>query len=227
VRLIYRIHKWIGVGVGLILLMWIITGMLVGGGRGETPPVVRSLDAARAVISPAEAARVAEADSGFGVVQGITLDQLGSHPVYRVTSQHRAVRLIDAATARPMVVDEALAREIAAAELPGVELGSVERIKGGGPQTSWRVRFHDPAHSVLIVGERSGDLRRTDDGAQFHRSMMSFHTFAALRGLSLPVRVIYFIFMLISAISLGTVITGYYLSLPKRWRLWGARAREN
>lgn len=226
-RLIYQIHKWIGVGIGVILLMWIVTGMLVGGGRGEKPNVVRPVDVARAVISPAQAALAVASDSSFGGVKGMSLDQLGSRPVYRVTSEQRAVRLIDAATGAQVQVDEALAREIAATELPGVELGSVERIKGGGPQSGWRVRFHDADHTVLIIGERSGEIRRTDDGSQFHRSMMSLHTFAVLKGLSLPAQAVYIIFLSISIISLGTVLTGYYLSLPKRWRLWGASAREN
>jgi len=52
-KLIYKWHKWIGVSVGVILAMWLFTGIvMVTGPRPPGPPTPR-LDFSAAVISPA------------------------------------------------------------------------------------------------------------------------------------------------------------------------------
>ena len=54
-KLIYKWHKWIGVSVGVILAMWLFTGIImVTGPRPPSPPIPR-LDFSAAVISPAQA----------------------------------------------------------------------------------------------------------------------------------------------------------------------------
>ena len=54
-KLIYKWHKWIGVSIGVILAMWLFTGIImVTGPRPPSPPTPR-LDFSAAVISPAQA----------------------------------------------------------------------------------------------------------------------------------------------------------------------------
>jgi len=230
VRLIYQIHKWVGVGIGLMLVMWIVTGIMAAGGdaaqgrgRRETGP-----DFARATVTPAQAVQTAiAADSGIAPVTQLTVERLGATIVYRLTGGRGAVMLLDAGDGSRVVVDEAVAREVVLLDSPRATIGAptlVERHDGlyqAGALPVWRVALGDDAGTVVHVNAATGALSRIDRRGQLHRTVMGLHTFGSLRRFIPSARAVYFLFVAASIISLVSVVTGYYLSLPREWRLWG------
>ncbi len=230
IRLFYKVHKWIGVGIGLILLMWIVTGMLLGGGGGGRPS--EPPDYSRATVSPASAVAVAAAsDSALGRVNGVVLDLIAGRLVYRVTAARGRAALVDAATGAPIVIGEALVREVAATIAPEAAVGGVVRLKrhdGGyprGPLPAWRVVLGDQAETWVHLnrdGQVSSNTRDQRRKAVFH----DLHTFATLRQAHLGPGTIRILFMVASVISLAVVGTGYYLSLPRRWRTFRRSQEE-
>ena len=54
-RLFYKVHKWVGIGIGVIFLMWIVTGILIAGGDTPKGPGDGPPDFSRATVAPAAA----------------------------------------------------------------------------------------------------------------------------------------------------------------------------
>lgn len=230
IRLFYKVHKWVGVGVGLILLMWIVTGMLIGGGGGGRP--AEPPDYSRATVSPATAVAVAaRSDSALGAARGVALEQIAGRLVYRVSAARGRAALVDAATGEPVVIGEGLAREIAASLAPGAAIGEVRRLEGHdggfprGALPAWRVVLADPAGTWVHLsrdGLGSSNTREQRRKAVYH----DLHTFATLQQVQLDRRTIRVLFLVASVISIAVVVTGYYLSLPRRWRTFRRTPEE-
>ena len=228
--MIYRIHKWIGVGIGLVVLMWIITGIMAVGGdsprRGEgrdTGP-----DFARATLPPAQAVLTAiSLDSTIAPITQVTVERLGARIVYRLAGARGEVVLLDAADGSRVVIDEAMAREVALLDSPRATIGTpslIERHDGeyhGGPLPVWRIRLGDKAGSVVHVSIATGQLSRIDRKGQLHRTVMGLHTFGSLQRFIESKRAVRYIFLAASIVSLAAVVSGYYLALPTDWRVWG------
>lgn len=222
IRLFYKVHKWIGVGIGLILLMWIVTGVLIGGGGGGRPAAPP--DYTRATVSPAAAvAAAALGDSGLTEVRAVVLDMLAGRLVYRLSAPRGRGMLVDAATGERLQIGESLAREVAAALAPRAGVREVVRLEGydgGFPRgmlPAWRVVLNDEAGTWVHLsrdGQASSNTREQRRKSVYH----DLHTFATLQQLHLGRPAIRFLFVVASVISLGVVVTGYYLSLPRRWR---------
>jgi hypothetical protein len=226
----YRIHKWVGVGVGLLLGMWIVTGIMAAGGDAErggsgqrTGP-----DFSRATLSPAQAAQAATAlDSAIAPVTQVVVDRVGSRMVYRLVGARGQSLLLDAGDGSRVVVDQALAAEIALLDAPKAAMGTptlIERhddVYRRGPLPVWRVRLGDKEAGTLHVAVATGQLSRVDEGNELHRMAMGLHTFGSLLRIVPSRRAVYLIFISTSVVALIVVLTGYYLSLPKSWRMWG------
>lgn len=233
-RLIYQVHKWVGVGIGLMLAMWIITGIMAAGGdagpgrgrRGTGP------DFARATLPPAQAVQAAvAADSGIVPVSQLAVERLGAKIVYRLTGAGGAVMLLDAGDGSRVKIDEAVAREVVLLDSPRATVGAatlVERHDGlypAGALPVWRIGLGDDAGTVAHVTVATGVLSRIDRKGQLHRTVMGLHTFRSLRRFIPSARAVYYLVVAASIISLVSVVTGYYLSLPKEWRVWERRSR--
>jgi hypothetical protein len=226
----YRIHKWVGVGVGLLLGMWIITGIMAAGGdaeRGAKGPRTGP-DFSRATLSPAQAVLMALAlDSTIAPVGQVVVDRVGSRMVYRLVGAGGRTVLLDAGDGSRVVVDQALAAEIALLDAPKAAMETptlIERhddVYRRGPLPVWRVRLGDKEAGTLHVAVATGQLSRVDEGGELHRMAMGLHTFGSLLRIVPSRRAVYLIFVTTSVIALVVVLTGYYLSLPKSWRMWG------
>lgn len=222
IRWFYKVHKWVGVGIGLILLMWIVTGMLIGGGGGGRP--AEPPDYSRATVSPATAVAVAaQSDSALGAARSVALEQIAGRLVYRVSAARGRAALVDAATGEPVAIGEELAREIAATLAPGAPISDVRRLEGHdggfprGALPAWRVALADQAGTWVHLardGVASSNTREQRRKAVYH----DLHTFATLQQVHLDRPTIRILFLVASVISLAVVVTGYYLSLPRRWR---------
>ncbi|MBK6424066.1 MAG: PepSY domain-containing protein [Gemmatimonadetes bacterium] len=221
-RLFYKVHKWVGIGIGLFLLMWIVTGMLLGGGEGR-PRDGAAPDYSRAVVSPADAqALAASGDSALREIRAVELDRIGSHLLYRVRGTGGTV-LVDAEQPQRLEVTEALAREVATGMFPQGSIEGVELLtrhdRGypNGALPAYRVRFADRAETLVHLSVRDGMLAVSNKDLRLNGTLHGLHTFASLRALGLARVPIRRLLIVASLISLVVVVTGYYMSLPRRW----------
>jgi hypothetical protein len=165
------IHKWIGLIIGVQLLLWTLSGAMmailpmdkVAGGAVREPPKARL--AAAADNWPAVRRQL-----GDGPITSISLRQLQQRPVFELTT-NKGVRLFDVATAKPVKVDARLAREIASAAYPlEPRVRSVEALREltlpvrEHELPIWRVDFADDENSSFYVSGSTGALleRRND-----------------------------------------------------------------
>jgi len=116
VALIYRIHKRIGVGIGAVLVMWVMTGMLIPGderptrrhdlaglARAKVPPAV--------AITVAQARALAEAEYPEGKIRSVEQihrrdrgSQFGLFPVWRIQYDDEGGAWVQVATREARVV---------------------------------------------------------------------------------------------------------------------------
>jgi len=165
-----RIHKWVGLAIGLQFLLWTVSGAMMalldmekvaGGPRAE---------AANMALAQGDAWPAIQRRIGAAQVDGLALRPLLDRPVIEVTSGERT-RLFDAATGRPVTIDATMARGIAEDEYVGD--GTVARVVSLDELTMavrehalpiWRVDFDDAQSNSFYVSASSGLLleRRND-----------------------------------------------------------------
>lgn len=224
IRWFYKVHKWVGVGIGAFLLMWIVTGVLLsaGEGRGQARPT--AADFSRATLSPASAVAAAAAgDSGLHAIRAVELDRLGDRVIYRVRGTPRGIALIDAATGERIVIDEALARDLAQRAQPAGTIAAAELIRANdrgypGSLPAWRVRFADGEATWFHVGVQDGLINVSTTASRTSSTLHGLHTFGSLTALHIERRHIRLLLIGASLVALAVVATGYVLSLPRRRR---------
>lgn len=154
-----RIHKWMGLILGVQFVIWALSGSVMAlldmekvGGHLPSTADAPALDAA-------DYAAVASLASGTGV-SGVTLRSLGSQPIYEFHTAD-GVRLFDAATGAPVTIDAEVARRIAAhandARITGARRlpkPNLESRDFAGPV--WRVDFADEENNSAYVSADTG-----------------------------------------------------------------------
>ncbi|HEX8623438.1 MAG TPA: PepSY domain-containing protein [Allosphingosinicella sp.] len=170
--LLRRIHKWIGLILGLQFVIWTVSGATmalldmdtVAGGKART-----------AAASPAlplggPAWRQVQRSLSGQPVTGVAVRPLMDRQVLEVATP-AGVRLFDAADGRPVRVDGPLARRVAEASYAGggkvsfvAPLREVELAVREHKLPIWRVDFADAANSSFYVSGATGKLleRRND-----------------------------------------------------------------
>ncbi len=179
-RAFLSVHKWIGLVVGVQVLVWMLSGAVMSffpieKVRGEDNIAHQEplrLDGLAGLIAPDAAASAAG-----GGATAITLTGLAGEPVYEVKTAGGATSLVDARTGAVISpISEALARRIAEADFAG-DLAAVSAdyvtAEGGdyrGRLPAWRVQFADDddtriyvaAHDGRVAARRNGTWRLYD-----------------------------------------------------------------
>ena len=165
------LHKWIGLIIGIQLLLWTLSGAMmallpmdrVAGGEVREPPEV-------GLAIAADSWPAIRGQLGGSSVTSVSLRQLQERPVIELSTAH-GVRLFDAATAKPIIVNARLAGNIASAAYPGeARVRSVEALREltlpvrEHALPIWRVDFADADNSSFYVSGSTGALleRRND-----------------------------------------------------------------
>lgn len=163
--LIRTLHKWFGLVLGLQLLLWALSGAVMAlidhhkvSGEHSILPVAQ-------LMSEAAPVPLATMQAAFGApVVKLELKPLFDRWVYQATTAD-GVRLFEADTARPFVVDAALARTLATARYAGqapienvrlIEEKTYETRKMAHPV--WRVAYADDEHTALFVSRDTGEV---------------------------------------------------------------------
>lgn len=159
------LHKWFGLVLGLQFLLWAISGATMAlldhhevSGEHALLPVAEIAAPAQPLPLAAVAERVG------GPLLKVQLKPLFTDYVYEATTP-AGVRLLDATTGAPIVVDAARARALAVARFSGdAPVHSVERVSETTLETRdlalpvWRVEFADKDRSTLLISEATGDV---------------------------------------------------------------------
>jgi uncharacterized iron-regulated membrane protein len=168
--LVRRLHKWIGLLIGLQLILWTLSGAVmslldhheVQGGKAAEPALVS--------LPSASSWTAVRSSIGSEPITGLTARPLLDRYVYEITTPNGS-GLFDAATGAAVVIDRALAGKIAAAAHPAdapvksvAQLRSLELAVREHALPIWRVDFADESGSSYYVSGKTGKLleRRND-----------------------------------------------------------------
>lgn len=171
-----RLHKWIGLAIGIQVALWMLSGLFMGlldhdrvqGLHHRAEVADEPLSSGPRALQKPEALldRVAHG----AAVQSVGLMRLLDRPVYRVASSE-GVALYDARSGLRISITRDLARRIALrdysgpgdiASLTAVQAPSMEVRRHAG--AVWRVDFDDPDSTSLYVSANDGSIveRRND-----------------------------------------------------------------
>lgn len=159
-----KIHKWIGLAVGLQLVLWMCSGFVmslldadqVRGREFRAPPPARQAWPADA--QPLNRLLAAAPEP----TQAVSTGWLADRPVYRLVRDNIA-QLIDARSGQPVVLDAALAQRIAEASYRGpgramtVELVERSLETRAHEGRVWRVAFDDAEDTTVYLSQH-GDV---------------------------------------------------------------------
>lgn len=173
-RAFITVHKWIGLIVGVQVVVWMLSGAVMAvfpieQVRGENNIARQDpalLDGLTGLIAPDAAVTAAG-----GSATAATLTILAGEPVYEVKMADGAAALIDARSGVVMSpIPEALARRIAEADFIGdASALSAELIteEGGdyrGRLPAWRIQFGDADNTRIYVAANDGRISARRNG---------------------------------------------------------------
>lgn len=227
------IHKWIGITLGIALLVWLVSGVWMAlptsyqenweGGFSQWPA---------AAVAPAQAV-IAASGGAPERVRNINMWGVAGRLFYRVSLDAGPVQLVDATTGEPVTVTPELAEQIARAifGLPEAPIDTVERVDrysmryAAGPLPAMRIVFGDGNNTVVYVGVADGTVLGGGASHRIRSVVAGLHTFYPLRVL-VSTNGEKGILILASVICIVGVFTGYWLALPGRWRRRWWRTRK-
>ena len=167
------IHKWIGVVIGIQVVLWVAGGLVMSAFpielvRGETQaahpePVAVTAQELRIDLR--------EAIAAYGPVTGLRTLRIAGRLHVEAQRAGAAPFLIDAADGRRIdAIDEATAREVATRDFTGEGRIVAATLLTEGPGEYrgalpvWQVRFDDTRDTAIYVSAQNGQVaaRRTD-----------------------------------------------------------------
>jgi len=165
VRVLRILHKWLGLIVGLQILLWTVSGLVFAWLDHEAVAAERSLrQPPQPVIS--EDARLLAPEGlldeyGSTEILDITLMPVHENWVYRVRLADR-VELRRAENGASFAIGERLIRDLATAhyagdgELRAVSFHSTPTIEARGAGAVWQAAFDDPERTSLYFSAEDG-----------------------------------------------------------------------
>ena len=221
--LLRRIHKWIGLVLGLQFVIWTVSGATmalldmdtVAGGK---KPAASSIPAMPANSYAWPQVRTAMAGRP---ITGVSVYPLLGRHVLEVATPGGA-RLFDATNGRPIMVNSALAMKVAQAGYAGggkvravAPLRELELAVREHKLPIWRVDFADEANSSFYVsGETGALLERRNDTWRTWDFVWMLHNMDYVNRTS-------FNHPLIVTLAFGIIwlaITGFWLLFRTKWK---------
>ncbi len=179
------LHRWLSLIIGLQLLVWVGTGLLMslidqtqaGGGTTRASVDPPGLDVAAAFLIAPD-----QLDMGNRTALGLKLTSLAGGPVYQLKTDD-GIKLYDACTGRLVVIDAALAQHLALMSYagpaaPGEAVLLPEGVAGihaiAGPL--WEVRMSDRLQTrVYVHGETGTVLAHRNARGELMETLLMLH----------------------------------------------------
>ena len=217
-----KIHKWVGLIIGLQFLIWAISGAamallpmdeVAGGGMADqaAPPIPAG---ARAW------SKVQETLAGEPVTK-LSLRPLPGRQALQVTTRD-GVRLFDAADGKPIVIDGEAAKAIASAAHPtGSAVKKVAPLKEltlavrEHELPIWQVDFRDERNSSYYVSGSTGEvLERRNDSWRWWDFFWMLHNMDYAKRTSFNHPLI----IMVGFAMAWLAVTGFWLLFRTMWR---------
>jgi len=227
-----KIHKWVGLIIGLQFLIWTISGAamallpmdeVAGGEMAEVP---------HPSVPPGGTAwRAIQKQLGDQPVSGLSFRALTQGLAIELTTP-QGVRLFDAGDGQPIVIDAGAARSIAAAAHPSqAPVTGVEPLKEISLPVRehqlpiWRVDFRDQANSTYYVSGTTGQvLERRNDSWRWWDFFWMLHNMDYAKRTSFNHPLI----IMVGFAMAWLAVTGFWLLFRTMWRhdfAWAKRRR--
>jgi hypothetical protein len=218
-----RIHKWVGLVIGLQVLLWAMSGAMmamldmgeVAGGESRNRPPFAERAAAR------DGWENVGRQLGATPITGARLSRLLGRQVYHLTTAD-GVRVFDAETGRTVSIDAALAGKVARAAHPDDatvrKIAALDRLTFAVRDHElpiWRVDFEDSQNSSYYVSGTTGDLlERRNDSWRLWDFFWMFHTmdYAKRTSFNHPLIVLF------AFAAVWLTSTGFWLLFRTGWR---------
>lgn len=221
--LLRRIHKWIGLVLGLQFVIWTVTGATMAlldmdtvvGGKARVAAVQPALPAGDSAWPQVQRAL------GSQAITGVVVRPFLDRQVFEVTTP-AGVRLFDAEDGRLIRVDRSLAAKVAEASYAGggriasvAPLRELELAVREHKLPIWRVDFADDVNSSFYVSGETGKLlERRNDTWRLWDFVWMLHNMDYVNRTS-------FNHPLIVVLAFGIIwlsITGFWLLFRTKWR---------
>jgi len=160
-----RVHKWVGLVIGLQLVMWTVGGLMMSffpieDVRSESlraAPMMLPKDLSIG-IDPIAAAK----EAGFEQLSSLNLESFAGEPVWRVKANEKQI-LVSAMTGRSLLpLSKANAEKLVLAAYGGegelLEIKSVDQgpIEVRRAKSLWRAEFSEPRNFTIWVSAEEG-----------------------------------------------------------------------
>ena len=224
----FQVHRWISVGLGLLLVFWLASGMVMvlpmpglfyrgPGTSGVIPPFDDY------AMAPATAATRAGGMAGE-LPAGITWERLRDGMVYVVRFAGHPPVVLDAATGARVHLTpdlaEAIARDVLGSEVPLRGMDTVTRQHTAyayGERPAWRLRFGDGAGTVAYVSQTTGAVQFTTRNSRFKTWAAEWHLARPLAYDQRSETIRHVAVWITSLITLAGLVAGIVLVLPRSW----------
>lgn len=201
-RFVFKTHKWLAAGVGLFTFLWFLSGIVMvtplarsggrpaaAGGAAGTPQ--RDAESFRQIaVNVPQAIAAAEIAAGHPLaIQHVWLRTLAGKLIYEIGDASGGAFLIDAMNATRLMVNEDLARQIAAsAHGAPVEWSSIALVREhsseykNGPLPAFRFAANDSKASLYFILPETGEITNSSTRAGRLRTMIvQMHMFGFLQ----------------------------------------------
>ncbi|HEX4936060.1 MAG TPA: PepSY domain-containing protein [Gemmatimonadaceae bacterium] len=227
-RLFLRLHKWIGIGMGVIVFVWLVSGMVMI--LPFTPIVPKRtaemVDMRQAVIAPAAAMDlVGTREGNTSGVRRLVFVAIGPEPYYKIDMKDGKSFLLSAATGARLVINREVAERIARRDFSdtvpvrrATEISRHSFEYPGGALPAWRLEFDDARGTIAYVSKRDGSVTHGHWRSRVRAFVSGLHTFEQIELVGGSERTKKLSLHLTSLITIALVLTGYYVVLPRRWR---------
>ena len=217
-----RIHKWIGLVIGLQFLIWAISGTamalldmdeVAGGARAEHPPKMLPVESK---AWP----RVQQALAGQPI-SDLTIRNLPQRQIFAATTG-QGVRLFDTIDGSPVLIDDKAAASIASAAHPDrapvrrvAQLRELNLAVREHALPIWQADFRDEANSSYYVSGSTGDvLERRNETWRWWDFFWMLHNMDYAKRTSFNHPLIIMVGFALSWLA----VTGFWLLFRTMWR---------
>ncbi len=227
-RKLRTIHRWLFTFVGIFMVTWLLSGMLMaipnnwfGDVMWHKNPVP---DYRNAVFSPADAITKLEADNTAPVeVKSATLRQINEHLLYSLKLADGSERLVDATNGEPFTFTAELAESIIRdnfkidAPLAEIDyLAEHSKVYPQGKLPVFRATFTDSSSVAYFIVPADLRVFRSSPVTRLRSAIISLHEFEPVNLLTSDRRARTGLLIVIAGIALVGTIAGVLLTLPRR-----------
>lgn len=237
----YALHKWLAVGVGIFILTWTISGIVMvlpahwfGSSEPEEALVIPKYR--NASISPAQAVVALESELDQPVdLSQITLKQVLDRVVYEIAYPDGGAHLIDATSGELFRITPEVAEQIARREHGGEgKVFGLERLNEHnliypfGPLPVYQVVFENDRSAYYYVRVRNGAVERSTGLTRLRNLITSLHTFEPIKLISTRDTLRKGLLVMTALVAVGVSITGYIIFITPilNRRRWAARSEN-